>query len=127
MKQRQVMTILYGEREICGLLVKAIVDLFSCYSEREQISVKLSKIYCRNLLSVECYDRRRLAGCRLWACEQTSLVYFCVYKVKKLSRFQAFMDPLDDRMCTFVQLNFSRLPHHPGHQYLRRTCRAKPG
>ena len=61
MKLRQVMTILDGERDIGDLLGKAIVDLFSCCSEREQISVKLSKTYCRNLLNVERYYRHRLA------------------------------------------------------------------
>ena len=43
MRLKKVMTILYGERQICDLLVRAIVDLFSCYSEREQISVKSRK------------------------------------------------------------------------------------
>ena len=55
------MAILDGERVISDLLVKAIVDLFSCYPEREQISVKLSKTHCRILLNVEGYDPRRLA------------------------------------------------------------------
>ena len=84
MKLRQVKTILYSQRETCDLPVSAIVDLFSCYSEREQISVKLSKIYCRNLLNVECCVRRRPA-LRVWAVGMRTykaVFYFCSYNAK---------------------------------------------